>query len=496
MSNKIVGNSSGNIVEVDSAHQILISPEKDVLGNPGNVGGIKTYYENDDGSITGTPELSTPEVDQDYRLKTSNDTLLDSETFNYTAQNTSKHTYGLDTLAFTWSTAGLLTNSGSITTIAKGATMGTYAEFPCMSGHSVYWEIEGGFSNQPVANAIIDFGPFRRGATPAFAPADGAYFRLSSSGMQGVVNYNGTETITNVFKVSFGGANWTYNNNHKYQFIITTNLRVVQFWIDGTLYGEIPTQDAQGQPFMSSSLPMSIRHAHVGTAGGVIQFNINSWSVLLGGAAYAEALGARENAILGAYQGLSGGTMGQLVSGTVTTGTLVKPTAAVPANNALTANLGTGLGGRSWETYTTPLATNTDGVVCAYQNPAGTISVQGRRLRISGVKMSGVIQTVMTGGPFTQEWYLIFGGTAISLQTTEAATTKPCRRIMLPEFTQNITATQAVQTPVQQPSTVALFDQPIYVNPGEFVGLANNWFGTAPTAGVIAYTYQFIYSWE
>ena len=67
---------------------------------------------------------------------------------------------------------------------------------------------------------------------------------------------------------------------------------------------------------------------------------------------------------------------------------------------------------------------------------------------------------------------------------------------MLPGFTQNITATQAANTAIQQPTTYIAFDEPIYVNPSEFVSIANNWFGTAPTAGVAAYTYQFVYSWE
>lgn len=489
MANKIIGSTSGNIAEVNASNQLKVVPETDAATNPQNVGGIRLFSENDPGDITGSAYLASPETDDDFRIRVANDILLDCETFNYTAQNTGKHIYRNTTATITWGTGGMTTNGSNITTTSTGASFASYAEFPLYGSGSVYAEFEGGFSNQPVSNSIIDFGMMRLNTSNPYAPTDGVYFRHTSAGLQGVINNNGSETTTSVFS-------WTYVNNHKYQFIISITEREVEFWVDNVLYGSIETPTGQGQPFMSATLPVGLRHVLTGTAGGVINFVLNDYTVSLGGPNYATDLGNQGNRVLGSYQGLSGGTMGQLVAGTVTTGTLVKPTAVVPSNTALTAGLGNSLGGRSWESYTTPIAANTDAIIAIYQNPAGTISVQGRRLKVTGVKMSGVIQTAITGGPFTQEWYLIFGGTAISLQTTEAATTKPCRRIFLPEFTQNITAAQAANTAIAQFSTSALFYQPVYVNPGEYVGLANNWFGTAPSAGTAAYTYQFIYSWE
>jgi hypothetical protein len=115
--------------------------------------------------------------------------------------------------------------------------------------------------------------------------------------------------------------------------------------------------------------------------------------------------------------------------------------------------------------------------------------------------MSAAIQTVVAGGPVQTEFYIAFGHTADSLQTPETAsmataTTKAPRRVMLPAFTQTITAAQAVNTMVAQGDRVIRFDAPIFVNPGERIALVLNRMGTALTSGVIAYTYQFIYSWE
>lgn len=448
------------------------------------------YSEVDAGTKTGSRYVMSPETDNDYRLRVASDTIMDAEAFNYTAQNTGKHTYANSTLTAGWTTSGLTTNSGSVTTTGTGLTFGTYAEFPLLGGNAVYAEFEGSFSAAVATNFVVDFGMFRRGSSTAYAPADGVYFRINSSGIFGVVNYNGAETTTSVF------SGFSYSINKKYQFIISITEREVEFWIDNILYGSIETPNGQGRPFLSATVPLSIRHAHTGTTGAVFQFTLNNYCVHLGGINFSRTSGEIGNSVYGSYQGLSGGTMGQLVAGTVTSGTLVKPSAVVPSNTALTAGLGNSLGGRSWETYTSPLATNTDGIIAQYQVPAGTVSVQGKRLKIRGVKLSGVIQTAITGGPFTQEWYLVFGNTATSLQTAEAATTKAPRRVMLPEFTQNITATQAANTAIQQAAVYASFVEPIYVNPGEFVSLVNNWFGTAPSAGVAAYTYQFIYTWE
>jgi hypothetical protein len=196
--------------------------------------------------------------------------------------------------------------------------------------------------------------------------------------------------------------------------------------------------------------------------------------------------------MLGSYQGLSGGTMGSLATYVNNT----NPTAAIPSNTALTANLLGGLGGQAWETFTSGLAANTDGILMSYQVPAGTIAVQGKRLRIIGVKMSAFIQTVLTGGGFNSTFTLAFGGTAVNLTTAEGAAAKARRIVMLPEFTQAVTSNQAVNTMVSQPGgCVSTFDAPIFVDPGQYVQLVVKHIGTVATAGVIAYNIQLVYSW-
>lgn len=488
MSQRIKGTT--NLLEVNSFNAAKVVLETDVETNGANVGAVRFVSENDAGARTGTPYLYSPETDEDFRLRIAHDNLIDIETFNYTAQNTGKHTYSTSTLTATWTTAGLTTNGGSVNTTGTGLTFGTYDEFPVLGTANIFCEFEGSFSNQPTSNVIIDMGMFRRGASTAYAPTDGIYFRLNSTGVFGVINYNGVETTTSLF-------NFTYINNQKYQFIVTINQESVQFWIDNILCAEIHNPTGQSAPCLSATLPFSIRHAHTGTAGAIIQFVLNSYNISIGGPNLGRSFSDTMNRALGSYRGLSGGTMGQLIAGTVTSGTLVKPTAAVPANTSLVANLPNSLGGRIYEQLTTGLAANVDAIFASYTVPAGTVSVQGKKLKVTGIKLSGMCSTVVVGGPAFTEWYIVFGTTADSLATTEAATTKAPTRVMLPELTTNMAAAAAAGSLLPQPQYYAKFDNAIYVNPGERIQLVGNkTITTAITSGILSFIYQFDYTWE
>lgn len=498
LDSNIRGSFSGNGAEVTSYNKLQVELETDAALHPERVGGVRVFSENDTGYVTGNVALKSPEVDSDFRIRTASDTLLDDETFNYTAQNTGKHTYGNLTLAFAWTAGNLVTNSANITTTTTGGAINTYAMFPVLGTQTLSCDVEASFTQQPTTNSVIDFGLFLRNGSNPYNPTDGAYFRLTAAGLQGVVNYNGTETTTSTFKTVFGGADWTYINNKKYQFIVYITTRSVQFWInddgDINLYGEINTPNGQGTPCMASALPFSIRHAIIGgAAGAALSLQVARYNIRQGGSNVTSSLGELSSRLFGSYQGLSGGTMGGLTSYTNST----NPTAAVPSNTALTANLPNGLGGQAWETFTSGLALNTDGILMSYQVPAGTVNVPGKRLKISGIKMTSFVQTTITGGPFVNTFALAFGHTAVSLATTEAATTKKPRIVLLPELTQSVSASAAAGTMVSQPGgAMCLFTEPIYVNPGEFVAFTVKHIGTVATAGVLGYNIQYTYSWE
>jgi hypothetical protein len=336
------GSSTAGKMNVDAASNARVNTpgysSTGVAVGGGDVNGPAMFSEIDAGTKTGVRVVLSPETDDDYRLRVAEDTILDSEQFNYTAQNTSKHSHAFTTLTATASSAGLLLNSANITTTATGMTFGTFKEFPILGGiASTFCETAVSFSAQPTSNVVTDFGLFRRGASAAYAPGDGVYFRVSSTGVQGIVNNNGVETSTSVFSLSLGTGTFAYTNNAVNRYLIQISNVQITFWINNFLYGSIPTPVGSGFAVKSSSLPWSIRNAIVGgAAGAATQVTVTDYRVGVRGPTFADDLGSVGNRVYGSYEGLSGGTMGSLANYANST----NPAAAAPTNT--TAALGTG----------------------------------------------------------------------------------------------------------------------------------------------------------
>lgn len=490
---RIEGNTSGNVVEVNASNQIKVVTEIDAATNPDNVGAVRTFGENDSGSVTGVPKLASTEVDIDYRGRIAPDLTMDEHVFNYTAQDTGKHSYSAATMAATWTAGQFTTNSGSITTTTTGVQLETYATFPNIGTQTLSADFELAFSAQPTANTFIEFGIGLPG-TNTTSPTDGVFFRLSSGGLVGISASNSTETQS-VFPLEGGTGTWAYTTDKRYQFICYAGGVQADFWVnDGTgavKLGTIPLPAGLGRICMAGGLKAFIKHRITGgAAGGVMQAKVGAYNVRLGGTNITSTVSTQGNRIYGSYQGQSGGTMGSLAN----YANSANPTAAVPTNT--TAALGSGLGGQFWETVS--LAVNTDGVICSYQVPAASVNYVGKRLVIRGVGLMSYVQTVVVGGPYVAQYSLAFGHTTVSLATAEAVTAKAPRRIALAAFTQVLTAAQAASTMVSQPggSFIDFGDAPIFVNPGEFVQLVTKHVGTAGTTGTVAHVVTFVYGWE
>jgi len=497
LDSNIVGALSGTGADVNASRQLKIVPETDATTNPENVGSMRHFGENDGGALTGDILLKAEEVDVDYRSRSALDLMLDDHVFNTTAQDTGKHIYSNTTMTNAWTAGQVTTNSGSITTTTTGTSVSTYAYFPILGTTTLATDVEIAFSAQPQTNSFIEFG-IGIIATVTTAPSDGVFFRLSSAGLQGIASFNGTETSTGIFPLSGGTGTWVYTNAKRYQFICYTTPIEAQFWVnDGTganCLGTTPLPSAQSRMCLSSAGQFFLKHRITGgAAGGALQATMGAYNVRLGGPQISTTACTQGNRIYGSYQGLSGGTMGSLAKfGTITTGNEANLTAAVPTTT--TAALSTGLGGSFWETVS--LAVATDGIIMSYQVPAGTVNIPGRRLVLRGLHLSSYVQTVIVGGPYTAEWFLAFGHTAVSLATAEAVNTKAPRRIALP-FVQQVTLAQAVQTTLAQTIAFCDFgDAPVYVNPGEFIQLCTRHQGTAGTTGTVVHKVTPVFGWE
>lgn len=443
----------------------------------GDAGFAALVAENDSGSITGTRYTRAVEVTDDFRVRVAIDSPFFSECFPGVAFNTAIWTQVVATMTATVASGFANLNAGLSTASGAVARLQTWRSFPIYKTFITYAEMEVQFAQTPQANNVCEWGLFY--STGTAAPTDGAFFRLTSTGeFRCILNYNGTETQSAA--LNFGtlvGVNTTR------QFLIYVGSTMVRFWIDNIQIAAIPTPAGQGSSIASMNVPLAFRNYNSGITASAQVMKVGNTNVTIGEAELSMPFG---QFICGgggsSSQGQTGGTMGS----TANYANSANPVAAVATNT--TAALGSGLGGQFWETDT--LAVTTDGIISSYQVPAGTAAVPGKSFYCSAVRISSYVQTVLVGGPYVAQWSLAYGHTAVSLATTETATTKAPRRV--PLGIQPVTAAQAVSTIVGTPIAIEFADEPVVVHPGEFIQVVKKKVGTAPSSGVIAHVITFV----
>jgi hypothetical protein len=384
---------------------------------PTYMGGVRVFSENDPGTVVGSPYLKSPETSTDFRLRVGTDSVWDSEQFNYTAQNTSKHKYTSTTLTMTWVGGTLNTNGGSVTTTATACQIQTYRHFPLLGAGATYFETTMCLSAAMPANVNVDFGGMTLAAAGTSIPTDGAYWRINSGGIYGVLNSNGTESTSGPFT-------FTQSVNVFNKFTLVSTQSEVEFWIDDVLMAHVDRQAGVSQPHYAASVPFAIRHHHTGVAGAVVQAKFGGYSVTLGDMdtqrMWSSTMAGQG---LSAIQGASGHTQGQTANNVNST----VPATATLSNT--TAGYAT-LGGRFL--FAAPAGAETDYALFAFLNPVPTTAITGRNLVIRGVWIetyNAVVAVATT--PTVLEWTLGVGSTAVSLATAEAAATRAPRRIGL-----------------------------------------------------------------
>lgn len=482
---RIEGNTSGNVAEVDANNNLKTT----LPAVRSQAGYAVSLFENDAGTLTGTPTRRSPRVSQDNRLGVGVDTILFADNFNATAQNTALWRHVFVTMTATVSGGSLLLNANSTLTTATGVSQATWQQFPLNAAGGLRYSAIAQFTASPLTNQVVEFGLFPQG-TGIVAPVEGIFFRYTSAGLIGVLNYNGTETTTGVLL-----ATGSVTDSQAYEFGIRIDMRGIEFYRDDVKLGSLSIPSANGFPYMQTALPAAHMFRNSGTVTGapVMQAKISNVCVLqrdLNTNKHWQHQMARQG--LMAYQGQNGNTMG---STALYTNSLAPGAGAAMTNT--TAALGTGLGGQFAALPT--LAANTDGIVCSFQNPAGSINITPRQLVITGVKVQSVVTTALTGGPCIYFYSLAFGHTAVSLATTETAsmataTTKAPRRIAL--GVESIAATAAVGVVGSANGISMAFDSPIVVNPGEFIAIVAKNVGTVTTLGVVTFLVTFAGYWE
>jgi hypothetical protein len=500
----VVGGVSGRKAEVDVNSNLQVALSLIAA----SIGGVRNFSENDAGKATGIPYLLSPEVDDDFRMRVSNDIVLDEEDLTYTAQNFTKHRLDLTTFTGGFTTAGFNTNSGNTFATGSATALRTYKTFSMEGTETLSLDLEGSInyaSGAAVpANQTLEFGFGLLATTTPFDCFDGVYYRANSSGVYGVLRNNSiTDVAVSTAFNDYTGVPWIPVSGRKYQFICYLMTRSAEFWVNDPvtdniwLAAEVAVPAGYGAPIASQATNVFTRQYVSGTSTVAASFTLARYNVRRGGTNISTTLN-----VLSARSGesiLSPGTLTTSANQTVTTGSIVRPAAGVPSN---TTALVTSLSGIVLETPTGAAAVDT--ILMAYQNPAlptavGATYAPNRRLRIDAINIASAVQTALTGGGIAKMFYLAYGSTSVSLAGVAADTvsTKAYRRVQLP-IVQAYAAAQAAGTiPSGNANINYVLQTPVFINPGEFVALVcTNLIGTAVTAGTLQHAISFDYAWE
>jgi hypothetical protein len=439
------------------------------------------FSQNDDGTITGTPYVRSPETSVDYRLRVGIDTVLFSDSFNATAQNTNNWNYTFVTMTAAQAGAGTV-NFGTVqgTTNTHGAFMRSAQYFPVIGTAPLSVEITAGqFTAALAANEVWLMG-LGLPTAAVTEPTDGCWLRLTTAGLIGEVRYNGTTLQTAVLR-TLGQL----TTSELFKFAIVVGEMEVEYWLDDVLLAEQIIPPSNGQPFLQASLPVFLHKYCNGVVANTNQMRVSDVTVSLLDLQTAkpwahQLAGAGQNSA----NGQNGGTMG-------TTALLPNATAATTVTGAAisqTVPIAVGLGGQAGIVAAVP---GVDGLITSYQVPAPTINITGRNLYITGVRIDAVnIGAAVATTASVLQWSLAYGATGATVPTLAqaetgsfvTATARAWRRVPLGLQSWIVGAAIGVSAE----AITVQFDTPIVVRPGEWVAsVAKFLVGTATASQVI-----------
>ena len=456
------GSNTAGKANVSANYELaVVTPQ-----SPDNAGVVVIYNENDDGTHSGVPYRRGSEVSPDYRQRVGIDSELFSDNFNALNQNTAAWSYTFATMTAAQPGAGTV-NFSTVqgTTSAHGAFMRTHQYFALYNTAPLAVEFMCGQFTAPLVSGEVWLMGLGLPTAAVTRPTDGAWFRITSAGVEGYIAFNGTETpatFTNPLLLS------SLTAGEIFKFTMVVGEREVEFWWDDKHLGHVDIPAANGVPWLAASAPVFLMKYNTGAVSNTNTMRVSRVGVGLLDIA-ANKPWAHQRATMGlmAYQGQNGGTMG-------TTALLPNATAAtVVTGGALsqTVAIATGLGGQAGIVAAVP---GIDGLVTAFQCPTPTINLTGRNLIITGVRIDAVnIGAAVAGTASILQWSLAFGATGATIPSLAqaetgsfvTATAKAWRRVPLGIHSWIVGA--AIGAPAE--AIRETFDSPIVVHPGQWV---------------------------
>lgn len=426
------GSSTAGKANVDAFYNLNVA----LSNTTASVGKVRAMSENDDGTVTGAAFLYSPETAEDYCLRAG----IDQQAFALSFEGTNIARDRLqqnDTTATSAQAGGFLTvNSGASVTTGQGSNIRTYRTFPLFGQSPTYYEFWLKETNQTATSAVTEFGAgYCSGVTAQLT--DGIFLRRLSGGQLRLVVCNNSSDVataditeTNIPPMD-GTGSFSAAEVNRYTIVAYQDL--VRCFINSSLVATLKLNSAASGPCSSSAQPLFARVYNSGAASAARSIGIAYASVSYGnqmaGRPWSHALCGNGG---GSYQIQPGTASGPTVSrGASTLGWPTSGTASTTGTwTATSAPALNSLGGMFTSPAISTLTTDADYPVFSYQNPAGTATLPGKTLYITGCRVSEqMARAAASTNVIFLHMALGVGGTTSATTASEAATVVAARLI-------------------------------------------------------------------
>jgi hypothetical protein len=472
MSIIIKSGASSNTANVDANNNLQTNlPTTDT-----QAGFAAILSEKDAGDVTGSRTMVAIEGSEDYRLRVGQDQPLFQLSFEGTTIPQGHIQQNLTTMTAAQASGYLGLNSGNATASGNAANVKTYRTFPLYAAYTVYLNMILREANDTATNAVSEWG-FGY-ATSTTAPTDGVFFRrLSGGALRAVLAFNSSETEVTITTTNVPGGDGTgsYSATERNHYLIEYTHNTCNFWINDTLVAAIPSPSTQPGPTSAWSQPVFARVYNSGVASAGRRIELGCITVeqadMNSGKNWAHVMAGTGG---GAYQNQPGSASGFTANWA---------NSAAPASASLSNTTAgyTTLGGQYQ--FAASATNETDWALFGYTNPAGTSTLPGKTLYVTGIRIGEMCVTGAAGVNATMFfWAAAAGSTAVSLATTDAAATVAPRRVSL--GSQCFLAAAAVGT--QSPGFYVDFgNSPLVVPAGCFFHVIVKQLNGAATASLV-----------
>lgn len=380
----------------------------------------------DNGLVTLTRLMRSPETTSDFRFRVTGEVHLLDMSFEGAILRTAQYTQATSGMTIVQAGGRLVLNNAGGTASTNRAQIQTQRNFEVFGAQNLYCEIKLSELNFDATGAISEwgFGYPGGGVTP---PTDGVFLRRASGGaLQLVVNYAGSETITQVDlstveSLDGVGAYAPAKQNH---LLLVIGMDGVEVWCNQRCAAQVKLPSAQPIPFSSTTQPFFAR-VYVPTGSTSSQARRLEIGYLTITTDTNQCLSESTLALMlgrGAYHTQDGVAVAQ----TSNNANSAAPATATLSNTA--AGYAT-LGGQY--RFAAVAGAETDYALFAFQVPLGTNALPGRSLRLTNIRIGEVVNEVVAvaTAPTVLQWTIACGASAVSLATADgSATTSPKRK--------------------------------------------------------------------